>query len=155
MPPAAASACPTPATPPGLQLGQHPRRQLVRRPPQLDRRPLLQLAHPPRAQPPRPPSQFEREHAARVATRRCCRPARRRPNVCASSHLLHAPPSSHRLLQWQSASCACTSAMHSRNEAPASRDRSQTAYPRNDAVLGVAPVIRQLALSPLAVAPPR
>ena len=46
-----------------LQLGRRPRRQLVRRPPQLDLRSLLQLDHPPRAQqprpqPPKPPSQL-------------------------------------------------------------------------------------------------
>ena len=52
------------------------------------------------------------------------------PLVRAPSHLLHAPPSSHRRLQWPSASCACTSAMHSRNEAPASSARNQTAYPQ-------------------------
>jgi hypothetical protein len=66
-------------------------------------------------------------------------PSHRRPNVRASSHLLHAPPSSHCRLQWQSVSCACTSAMYSRNEAPASSSRNQTAYPQNDAVLGVSP----------------
>jgi len=47
------------------------------------------------------------------------------------------PPcrSSHSRLQWSSASCACTSAMHSRNGSVESSARIQTAYPRNDAVL--------------------
>jgi len=36
-------------------------------------------------------------------------PCRPRPPSCAPAH---APPSSHRRLQWPSASCACTSTMH-------------------------------------------
>ena len=50
----------------------------------------------------------------------------------------------HTIDRWPSASCACTSAMHSRNRAPESSARCQTAHPRNDAVLEVAPVLRLL-----------
>jgi hypothetical protein len=75
-----------------------------------------------------------------------------RPPSCAPAH---APPSSHRRLQCPSASCTCTRAMHSRNGTFESSARCQTAHPRNDAVLGVAPVLRLLAPSPPAVAPPR
>ena len=50
--------------------------------------------------------------AARPRRRAAAAPGLPRPPSCAPAHT---PPSSHRQLQWPSASCACTSAMHLRD----------------------------------------